>query len=164
MKCEECDEPATVHSSVIIGGTKQEVHLCRQCAEKRKLISAAQKPNLPVIVKQLVGNVGFLTSDLARLQCPDCGTKYMDFRKSGRLGCPYDYIVFRDGLRPLLDRVHRATHHRGKRPRNLRAPIESRGEVRSLRHQLKLAIQAEDYEQAARLRDCIRVKEDEHGA
>lgn len=164
MKCEQCAADATVHSSVIVGGAKREVHLCRRCAEKRNLISADAKPNLPVLVEQFVGNVGFVTSELTKVECPDCGIKYMQFRKIGRLGCPYDYVVFRAGLQPLLDRVHRATHHTGKRPKNLRLPVENDGEIRKLRYRLTLAVQAEDFEQATRLRDRIRVKEAEYGS
>lgn len=138
--------------------------MCRKCAEMRQLISSADKPNLPMVVKKFVGNVGFMTAELAKLRCPDCGIKYMDFRKTGRLGCPYDYIFFRNGLLPLLDRVHRARHHRGKRPRHLDRSVESGGEIRSLRHRLRVAVDAEDYEEAARLRDRIRAKEREDGS
>lgn len=163
MKCDECDELATVHTAKVVAGQKQEIHLCRKCAEKRQLISE-DKVNLPMAVKQFVGNVGLVTSDLAKLGCPDCGIKFMDFRKIGRLGCPYDYIVFRAGILPLLDRVHRATHHTGKRPKFLRTPVETHNDIRGLRHQLKQAITSEDYERAARLRDLIRTKEREHGS
>ena len=158
MKCEDCDQPATVHASVIVGGTKQEIHLCRRCAEKRQLLTAVDTPNLPMIIKQEVGNVGFLTTDLAKLRCPDCGTDYMEFRKLGRLGCPNDYVVFRAGLLPLLDRVHRATRHVGKRPAKALGLGDASAEKRRLRRELRQAVRAEDYERAARLRDRIREK------
>ena len=60
---------------------------------------------------------GQLTDELARLTCPACGIKYMEFRSEGRLGCPHDYQVFRTGLEPLLNKIHRADRHVGKRPR-----------------------------------------------
>lgn len=164
MKCEDCENPAIVHTSVVVeGDTKQEIHLCRECAEKRKLI-VANKPNLPAIVKQSLGHVGLLATELARSICPDCGISYMEFRKQGRLGCPYDYVVFRAGVRPLLDRVHRATHHTGKRPRTNPTPVEAHADARGLRHELKLAVQGEEFERAAELRDRIRLKECGHGA
>ncbi|QDU61349.1 UvrB/uvrC motif protein [Planctomycetes bacterium Pan216] len=100
-----------------------------------------------------------MTTELAKLQCPDCGIKYMEFRKEGRLGCPYDYVIFRDGIVPLLDRVHRATHHTGKRPRRSCESVESPNAIRGLRYRLKQAIHTEDFEEAARLRDEIRAKE-----
>jgi protein arginine kinase activator len=101
--------------------------------------------------------------DLAKLQCPDCGATYLDFRRTGRLGCPYDYLVFRVGLAPLLDRVHRGRRHSGKRPRRpCRSPEVDR-QIRALRRMLRTAVDSEDYAQAALLRDQIRGKERENG-
>ena len=103
------------------------------------------------------------TVDLAMLRCPDCGTTYLDFRRTGRLGCPYDYVVFRGGLLPLLDRVQRK-QHRGKKPRMLREFIEDHSEIRGLRLRLKQAVEAEDYAQASQIRDLIRSKERQNGS
>lgn len=158
MKCEDCDEPATIHSSIIVAGVQQELHLCHACAERRQLVKGDATLNLPMIVKQFVGNVGIVSNELVKAQCPDCGIKYMEFRKGGRLGCPYDYVVFREALLPLLQRVHRAVRHRGKRPASGRPMLEADNELRHLRHQLKLAIAAERFEQAAALRDLIDAK------
>ena len=36
----------------------------------------------------------------------------IEFRADGRLGCPHDYEVFRVGLEPLLQRIHRSGRHR----------------------------------------------------
>src|SRR5437660_247160 len=73
--------------------------------------------NIPAIVHLLVGSqLSPVEEELARLTCPHCGIKYMEFRGEGRLGCPHDYAVFRAGLEPILRRVHRATAHVGKSP------------------------------------------------
>lgn len=101
--------------------------------------------------------------DLAKLRCPDCGATYLDFRRTGRLGCPYDYHVFGSGLAALLDRVHRARRHVGKRPCRPRRSPETDRQIRSLRRLLRSAVDAEDYAQAALLRDQIRCKERENG-
>jgi protein arginine kinase activator len=162
-KCQDCQQPATVHISRVVDGSKEELHLCRACAEKRKVLTADAKLELPVLSKKVVGAVQVVPTELAKLVCPDCGMTYMEFRKTGRLGCPYDYIVFRAGLVPLIHRVHRTDQHRGKSPLNLRMPIEQRGEMRKLRYELRRAIDAEDFERAARLRDLIRTKETTHG-
>ncbi len=52
--------------------------------------------------------------------CPICQITFLEFRNSGRLGCPYDYEVFRDELMPLLENIHGETRHSGKVPK--RAP------------------------------------------
>jgi protein arginine kinase activator len=165
MKCQSCANPATVHVTDIREGVKKELHLCQACAEQQKLIKE-QELNLPAILQSLIGqHVGQLTDELARLTCPACGIKYMEFRAEGRLGCPHDYEVFRAGLEPLLQRIHRAGKHVGKAPRCRRVSPARQAELVELRGQLRAAVEAEAYEEAARLRDSIRKKEatDESG-
>jgi protein arginine kinase activator len=165
MKCQSCDNPATVHLTDIIQGTKKELHLCQACAEEQELIKQ-QELNLPAILQTLIGqHVGPLTDELARLTCPACGIKYMEFRAEGRLGCPNDYEVFRAGLEPLLQRIHRSGRHVGKAPRSGRSSLACHAEFVKLRGQLRAAVDAERYEEAARLRDLLRQKEatDESG-
>jgi protein arginine kinase activator len=165
MKCQFCVNPATVHLTDIVNGQKHEVHLCQACAEKQQLLKQ-QELNLPAILQALIGqHVGHPTDELARLTCPACGIKYMEFRAAGRLGCPRDYDVFRVGLEPLLQKIHRgAVTHVGKVPRHRPSPARQ-AELDELRQQLRSAIDTESYEEAARLRDLIRRKEatDESG-
>jgi protein arginine kinase activator len=166
MKCQSCANPATVHLTDIINGHKKELHLCQSCAEKQQLFTKKQELNLPAILHTLIGqHVGPLTDELARLTCPVCGIKYMEFRAEGRLGCPNDYEVFRVGLEPLLQRIHRAGRHAGKAPRHRGRTAAWQAELVELRRRLRRAVDEEAYEQAARLRDLIRQKEatDESG-
>jgi protein arginine kinase activator len=116
--------------------------------------------SLSSILQSLIGpHVSADAEKLARLTCPTCGIKYMEFRSDGRLGCPADYDTFRTGLEPILLRIHRATRHVGKVPRR-RAPSAA-GEVGllELRQRLRQAVEREDYERAAQFRDLIRQKE-----
>ncbi len=166
MKCERCSNPATVHLTQIVDSQKKELHLCGDCAEQQDFVSKQQELNLPAILQTLIGHhVGQYTDELARLTCPACGIKYMEFRAEGRLGCPHDYEVFRNGLEPLLQRIHRAGKHVGKAPRRHRLSPLRQAELIELRGQLRAAVDAESYEEAGRLRDLIRHKEatDESG-
>jgi protein arginine kinase activator len=159
MKCQSCSSKATVHFTDIIKGNKKEVHLCQSCAEQKQLIKN-QELNFPAILQNLIGqHVGQLTDALARLTCPACGIKYMEFRAEGRLGCPNDYEVFRVGLEPLLQRLHRSLRHKGKTPRHGPSLAQTSAEVIELRNRLREAVETEAYEEAARLRDLIRQKE-----
>lgn len=165
MKCQSCSNEATVHLTSLVKGQKTEKHLCPHCAEKQRAIEK-QDLNLPVILQNLIGHhVGQLTDELARLTCPVCGIGYMEFRAEGRLGCPHDYDVFRVGLEPLLQRIHRGERHVGKKPRNHDLHARDQAERLDLRLKLKRAIDEEAYEEAARLRDLLRKKEasDESG-
>jgi protein arginine kinase activator len=166
MKCQFCSNPATVHlTKLLVNKQKTEVHLCQACAAKQHAPAAADL-SLSAILQSLIGqHVSSVTEELARLKCPTCGLKYMEFRADGRLGCPADYEVFRAGLLPILQRIHRATRHAGKVPRRRAAPVRRRpggdpaAEVLDLRQQLRRAVETEHYERAAELRDLIRQKE-----
>jgi protein arginine kinase activator len=83
----------------------------------------------------------------------------MEFRAEGRLGCPNDYDVFRAGLEPLLQRLHRSVRHKGKSPRHGQSLGKASAEMIELRSRLRLVVEAENYEEAALLRDQIRQKE-----
>jgi protein arginine kinase activator len=153
-----------VHLTDLVDGHKREIHLCQACAESQQLLKQ-QEINLPAILQTLIGqHLGAPTDELARLACPACGVHYMEFRAQGRLGCPHDYQVFRKGLEPLLRRIHRAVRHVGKAPRRRRQP-ERFAELVELRRRLHAAVDAEAYEEAARLRDLLREREaaDESG-
>lgn len=83
----------------------------------------------------------------------------MEFRSAGRLGCSHDYDVFRAGLTHLLEKIHRATRHQGKSPRHRRLAQERHWELLKLRQALREAVEREEYERAAELRDRIRERE-----
>jgi protein arginine kinase activator len=165
VKCQNCSNPATVHLTDIIDGHKKELHLCQECAESKQFLKQ-QELNPLAILQTLIGkHVGAPTDELARLTCPACGIKYMEFRAQGRLGCSHDYEAFRVGLEPLLRRIHRATRHVGKTPK-YQGPSPGRAaELVELRRQLQAAVESEYYEEAARIRDQLRKKEatDESG-
>ena len=159
VKCQSCSNPATVHLTDIVNGQKKETHLCQACAEQQQLLKH-QELNLSVILQTVIGpHIGPATDEVSRLACPVCGIKYMEFKAEGRLGCPHDYKVFHSALRPLLERIHRSVRHVGKVPHNTQRSLDRQAEILELRRQLRSAVEAEAYEEAARLRDLLRQKE-----
>jgi protein arginine kinase activator len=96
--------------------------------------------------------------------CPACGASLRDFRQSGRLGCAVCYEAFESHLRDLLRRLHGSARHEGEayRPQGL-APAPAAaprgGALEELREKLRRAVEAENFELAAELRDRIRVLE-----
>ena len=160
MKCEFCSEPATVHITDMSKGKSQVLHLCGSCAAKEKHDIVEPQLTVEQIVKGIIAaHAGELGGELARLACPYCGTRYMEFRSKGRLGCPGEYEVFIKGLLPILQRIHGSTDHRGKCPRRGSALGGSQAELIRLRRELQAAVEREDYEQAAQLRDQMRAKD-----
>src|SRR5262249_27315428 len=89
-------------------------------------------------------------------ECEICGIKFVDFRNTGRLGCPHDYQEFREELTPLLENIHGETRHVGKTPRRPPHAKQTESDLIQLRKQLLSAVNGEAYEEAARLRDRIR--------
>lgn len=155
MKCFYCGREATVHLTDIVNKKKRQLELCEECARKHELIPESPSPqlNLQALVGLIMGQPT-PTAEVAGLTCPSCGLQYAAFRADGRLGCPADYEAFRQALEPLLARIHRATRHEGKTPRT----AAREAELTQLREQLRAAVAAEHYEDAARLRDLIRQK------
>ena len=88
--------------------------------------------------------------------CESCGTTHQEFKKGGRLGCEACYHVFRPVLDPLLDGMHAGTKHLGKVPASSVSRIKFEKSVVSLRGELSEAVEREDFEKAAELRDQLR--------
>src|SRR5436190_12326779 len=156
MKCDNCNKNATVHLTEIKSGKKIEKHLCEQCA--------AQNEGLPVKshtpINELLTNFVMAHSGMQKEQgttCEHCTLAWSDFRQNGLLGCANDYTAFERDLTPLLQRAHEgATHHVGKAPTRrggTGVPVKKQVDLAKLRKELGKAVEAEDYERAAKLRD-----------
>jgi protein arginine kinase activator len=156
MQCCICKEkPATVHLTQIVGDKMQKLDMCEDCAKAKGIndptsfamadlmlgLGASQE------VEQAVG---------VELKCPRCGFSQADFKKSGRLGCPECYRTFAEGLAGLLKTMHKGTRHIGKAPESLRKSRESADRLKTLQKKLAKAIETEDFELAAQLRDQIK--------
>ncbi len=156
-KCTHCSKSATLHITEIRSGAVQELHLCESCAQE--YLSQPESAEQPESSEGLGGKLGSHVADLDeldQLKCPNCGITFREFRNQGRLGCPHDYIAFESELMPLLENIHGETQHVGKCPR--RAPDASQHQYQliKLRSQLRGAIESEQYERAAELRDTIQ--------
>lgn len=91
--------------------------------------------------------------------CIQCGLSLAEFNKTGRFGCSECYVAFADALPELLRRIHGRTYHVGKVPVTNPAQLSARKELLLLRRQLKRAVEHEDFEKAAHLRDRINTIE-----
>jgi len=162
MKCDNCNKTATVHLTEIKGGKKIEKHLCEQCAAQNEGLPV--KSHMPI--NELLTNFVMAHSGLQKetgTGCESCGITWAEFRQNGLLGCANDYSVFEKDLTPLLQRAHdNATHHLGKVPARrggTGVPVKRQVDLARLRKDLQRAVEAEDYERAAKLRDQIRTAE-----
>lgn len=153
MKCQKCPKAATLRITEVTGENQfEELHLCEECAARYLDDSQQKSPKgdshaLPESLD---------TAELNQRQCPECGIKFMEFRSTGRLGCPHDYQAFREQLVPLLENIHGESKHGGKTPRRQPRGRQDRSELAQLRKSLQSAVTRENYEEAARIRDKIR--------
>lgn len=159
MLCQECKEKqATVHMTKIINGHKSERHLCEDCAKQQEDFTGIS----PFSVNDLIASFMDLSSshsaftDNRRVKCPVCNMDYYEFKKSGLFGCRECYKQFSKELAPILRKIQGSTEHSGKIPKRSGTDIFLRRQIRSLKEDLKKAVQAEAFEEAARLRDQIR--------
>jgi protein arginine kinase activator len=160
LKCHKCAKPATYHITEVVSEEHyEELHLCEECYHK---FFAEQQPQGGPGAKGEPGAVeeSDEASVLNQRECPVCGIKFVEFRNSGRLGCPHDYQEFREELTPLLENIHGEIRHCGKTPRRLPQNKQTQSELLQLRKQLQQAVTREAYEEAARLRDRIRKLEE----
>jgi protein arginine kinase activator len=97
-------------------------------------------------------NAGKPAHETLNPKCVVCGQDLMQFRTSGRLGCPLDYQVFGESMRHFFESSQAASLHVGKWPK--RGP--SGFERLKWQAEMREAITRQDFEEAARLRDRLR--------
>jgi protein arginine kinase activator len=149
----------------VINFEKTELHLCEVCAKTAgSEIGFMFEPNFTIqsiIAGLLEGEFNVYPQPGREIKCQNCGLTFSDFRSNGLLGCGDCYRYFQQGLEPLLNKVHGSSHHSGKVPKRTGGKILVRKEIDDLRRKLQQAVNSEDYERAAGLRDEIRRKEQE---
>ena len=171
IACQACQaNPATVHLTEIKDKEKREIHLCTKCAQEKGLAIKADfslgeifggmiEPTTSTAAAQAPRDAEKEKRD-SRLVCPRCGLSYLEFRKTGRLGCSDDYEFFRKGLLPFVEKIHLSTQHVGKIPSRADTRTQEVKELITLRRQLSTLVEREAYEDAAKVRDRIKTLED----
>lgn len=162
MLCDICAKnQATVHLTEIIDDQMNELHLCEECAHQKSaqmesqfglgdLLAGLAEFDKPVTEKEP------LSAQLPALKCPNCGLSYADFKKIGRLGCGECYSAFRRHLGSLLKKIHGSNMHFGKSPLKVTGALKEEIDLSALRQRLQKAIEQEDFEAAAGIRDQIK--------
>ena len=139
-----------------------QLHLCEKCAAERGIETTGRRrpstrsgtSSRPCSSRSLQPRRG------GRARAARTAARSLtDFRASGRLGCAHCYGAFEAQLRDLLRRVHGTTQHVGRALRRSPNPalLGARRELgASCATQLRRAIESEEFELAAELRDQIR--------
>jgi len=156
LACQRCQHArATVHITDTVP-ERRERHLCEECAEKEGIIVKQHYQTTNEILQQFIKHK-VASTESNDLLCPNCGLSFREFQTRGTLGCPNDYIAFAPALMPLIERAHEgASQHVGKVPPTAGEGIKRETDLLRLRRKLESAVESEDYELAARLRDEIK--------
>jgi len=163
MQCQICNKnEATIHLTEIADGVRAEMHICEHCAQEEGIAVKSQIPLnellSSLLAVQPTDEELFGPSEReSSASCSHCGFTLDQFRKEAVLGCPYDYEVFEKSLRRLIKKAHNgSTTHCGKVPSKVPSDTKKRIQLITLQQRLETAVQSEDYELAAKLRDKIK--------
>ena len=155
MKCEQCGErPAEITLTEMEGEEMNTLHLCASCAALKGVTVGVGSPPIADLLAHLGAGEKRFEADAEA--CDYCGMRQRDFRKNGRLGCPQCYVHFATQLRELLRRVHGSSQHMGKVYVSSAVEIDdTEARLATLKRRLDRAVEVEDFESAAELRDQI---------
>jgi protein arginine kinase activator len=166
MLCQDCNKrEAQVHLTQITNNEKRTLHLCKECAAARGFHSPLD--NVPFPLAEILSGLAANTAAAGKVKvednitCQKCGLSFDTFTRQGRFGCGDCYRTFRHRLEPIMRKIHGASLHRGSVPRTVVStaegtqPIPVKEEER-LEEELKKAIECEDFERAAEIRDKLK--------
>lgn len=185
MLCQNCGKnEANVRYTESINGVKKEMHLCSKCSEELGIGINHMDFNMPINLSSFLGEflqeteTNFLHEMVSpkTLMCDECHMTYDEFVNTGKFGCGNCYEVFSNKIDPLLKNIHVANRHVGRKlekNRNDNVASESKNNIKEpkseestlatktnkideLKNKLKIAIQEERYEDAAKIRDEIK--------
>lgn len=170
MLCEKCGKrQATTHIKKNINGIYEEHHYCSECAAQSGVNAF---PSFGAF-----GDGGLFGSLMGlpfsgpsshkpasdTLRCPFCGVSFAEISDSGRVGCAKCYDTFKKQLLPTVERIHGRASHTGKAPQTeLSEEDKKLQKLEELKNKLQSAVDAQEYEQAAKYRDEIKALEGEH--
>lgn len=157
MKCEKCGvNTATTHIHTVINGKVTDMNLCGYCAANSGLNKFGHMGLINLLAS--VFDDTSLNPPTAGVEtiCPDCGASFADIAACGLVGCPNCYRTFYRQLLPTVKRIHGRTNHAGKIPQSSAPRLSDESRVENLKRRMKRAVDAENFELAATLRDQIK--------
>jgi len=159
MLCQLCQvEQATIKVAHVVNDKRIEVHICGACAEQKGLESpmAGLPQMFENFIMELIGKDLFSRlDDGSQKECKACGMTWESFQKTGLFGCDICYQTFDSELDVVLRRIHGSNQHIGSRPKSQRHVI-SESELQKIKTELRKAVESENFERAAELRDMVR--------
>lgn len=169
MLCNICQKrEAKIYYTEIIKGEKKEQHLCEECAAEHTSFVINSIQNNELFLGGLLAGLleGFHAKPEKKpaIICSGCGMSQDTFFQLGHFGCLECYNSFGKNLPRLLRNIHGGDTHVGKIPKGYirqenKAPDKTTmlSEEDKMKFLLQQAIEKEEYEEAAKIRDSIRM-------
>ena len=174
MLCQKCKKNnATIHYRENINGKVTEYSLCADCAAEleRDGVIKFENPFSNFMRDDIFDFASVLPSFFTSLnhalgsgetkRCPVCGSTFSDIARTGHIGCPQCYETFADELAATVNQLHGTSKPQGRIPKRFGEKQNREAEINSLKEEQKKAIEAQEFEKAAELRDKIKALEAE---
>jgi protein arginine kinase activator len=162
MLCQKClKNLATVRYAEVVDGQVTDLHLCAECLDRhqRDAASGFELTAPAPTPRKGAGDRMGLDEFKGQFPCPHCGAKLTHIMETGKVGCCECFHHFGSQIESILEGLHRSLRHKGKVARLDDARARLRTEMQTKRALLRSVLRAENYEEAARLRDEIRTLE-----
>lgn len=167
MICQSCGKKeANVSIKTVINGHLKEEHYCSECAAKNGASSGLM--DFGASFSSLLGGMfSGLPKAADEPRCESCGASFDEISKDGNMGCPDCYNTFRARINPMIQRIHGTSRHSGKKPESMELTVTDNAvdivpvvkeetPVESKKRELNEAVEAQNFEYAAKLRDEIK--------
>lgn len=174
MLCEKCKKrPASVYYNYTLNGLSKDIRLCSECAEELAFNgnnSGVDDSLFSGLFGEYFGKssyIPFITTlgQNTKAQqhkekiCPSCGMSESEFHRGGRFGCKECYTTFESTVKEILGKLHVSCEYKGKLFDGTNSEMSLERRIEKLRTEMHSAVEKQDYEEAARLRDAIKMLE-----
>ncbi len=175
MSCDKCNgNNKEVNIKVKIDGEDHAIAWNENQAQDAGFHSVFENKDFPLsdlIATVLKKNLPAKVESKNNPKCPTCGLTFLELLEVGRIGCAHCYAAFGSQMEILLEKIHGSAMHvgfvhertetfkpiRNESKQEEQAPELSRED--KLKMELEEAIENEDYEKAARIRDQLKAME-----
>ncbi len=144
MICDVCKgRSASVRVKKMTGGLLTDHFLCTECAIR---FGYAKKINRFYAAEP---------QPESGVRCPCCGCSMQEITEMGVVGCASCYDTFREPLAMTVEKIHGKVSYAGRVPPTSSPRMQNESRIAAARAELAAAIEREDFERAAQLRDFI---------
>lgn len=160
MICDVCKKnQADISVEQVVDKRVKHLFLCRDCA--RKMGFEMFSENIDISVTNLFNKYSTekQKAEQPSVCCPYCGIKLSDIKAKRKIGCPNCFLYFQQEIFSILKKVKTDLRYTGQLQSCAAKEFTERLTVNELKQKLQNALNAEEYEQAALLRDELKALE-----